>query len=78
MSSSTAETYHMECPKCGDELLFECDSPDYSVGIYGYSCNLVDAEYRPCDCEFTDEEQETLEHEASTRLTEGDYWTWLT
>lgn len=57
-------TVTMECPKCGGELTFACDPPDYDVGIMGFICWLVVPELR-CGCVFTDDEQYELEDDAS-------------
>jgi hypothetical protein len=60
----------LTCEECGREITFECDPPDESVGLLGWSCGMLDEEFRTCKCDFTEEEAERLEYRASEKMSE--------
>jgi hypothetical protein len=60
----------LTCEGCGEEITFECDPPDESVGLFGWGCGMVDKEFRDCKCDFTDEEVKDLEYRASEKMSE--------
>lgn len=57
----------LQCPSCPGECTFDIESPDYSVGITGYSAvyNDSDSRHEP-DCTFeSDGKIEEAEYKAS-------------
>lgn len=60
----------LTCPRCKGEITFECEPPDYDVGLMGYACGMAAPEFRDCQCAFTEQEQEALEYRASEQASE--------
>lgn len=55
----------LPCPKCDLEIVFETEPPEYEVGLMGWGAGMVMPNYRECQCEFTEAEQEALEYRAA-------------
>lgn len=61
-------TTYLDCPKCDEELEFECESDSADDGLI-YRAGLC-AEQN-CNCTFTDKEIEALEEEACLNYTDS-------
>jgi uncharacterized cysteine cluster protein YcgN (CxxCxxCC family) len=62
--------YDTICHKCGKSLQFEYEEPDTSVGIFGYTCYLLDTS--ECYCYRTDVEIEELERFIAEEIMDWD------
>lgn len=61
-------TVYLDCPKCDDELEFECETDSADDGVI-YRAGICYEQN--CQCNLTDSEIEVLEQEATEKYIES-------